>query len=565
MRTTTTSATVDASVTHAATKITTTQSTPEQIASAWTEHKSPEGVPYYHNSITKKSQYDKPMALLALRSAATNAKEEQTKRPWTEYTDAATGKKYYSNGVTTSWEKPSSVAPSITTTTEELFTTTSSGETSSRKKAKAFHSTTQFGNKDEAIAAFKGLLIAKDVSPTLKWNELTKLYSKDDRWQACGLHLTTGERRQALSEYQTKRANELRQLAREEKLRAKQFFYDLLHEAVPRVPGFSAWNTRFEQVRDALAVDDRFHAVAEESTRESIFLDFCQDFRKREERKKRSIKRETQENFLSFLKEKEEQGVLTFASTWKSFLSSLGGDALSDNRFAVSPSMSDADRELYFADFVIELQSAEDEKRRRIRDARRRAEQAQRDAFRDVLRNLAIDGKLFPWSQWREVESSLVVDPSYGPLNEQSPEAPRDMFEEFVDDWHTRYRRDRVLLGKMVRPTTQTQLVVSAATSYETFTKALLDTASSNAPELLSDAKQMMNRADPISNIQVYFHELRAIGESAKRALRGSALRRSNYASSEDEGEIIEDGEVNEEKQPLDANVKIPTKDEVIA
>lgn len=60
-----------------------------------------------------------------------------------------------------------------------------------------------------------------------------------------------------------------------------------------------------------------------------------------------------------------------------SFLGSLDATERSDTRFVTSGLMSDTDRQVYFSDHVIELQNAEDEKRRRIRDARRRAEKAQ--------------------------------------------------------------------------------------------------------------------------------------------------------------------------------------------
>ena len=60
-----------------------------------------------------------------------------------------------------------------------------------------------------------------------------------------------------------------------------------------------------------------------------------------------------------------------------SFLGSLDATERSDTRFVTSSLMSDTDRQVYFSDHVIELQNTEDEKRRRIRDARRRAEKAQ--------------------------------------------------------------------------------------------------------------------------------------------------------------------------------------------
>ena len=86
-------------------------------------------------------------------------------------------------------------------------------------------------------------------------------------------------------------------------------------------------------------------------------------------------------------------------------MSSLVGDDKNDRRMETSAVMSGSDRQLYFADFVIELQAAEDEKRRRIRDARRRAEKAQREGYRELLRKMAGEGNITPYTRWRSVES----------------------------------------------------------------------------------------------------------------------------------------------------------------
>jgi hypothetical protein len=82
------------------------------------------------------------------------------------------------------------------------------------------------------------------------------------------------------------------------------------------VVGFAPGASRFMDVRDSLSKDDRFYAVEDETTREELFYDFVEELRKREERSKRNKKRETKEYFVSFLKTFEEQGKLTFASTW---------------------------------------------------------------------------------------------------------------------------------------------------------------------------------------------------------------------------------------------------------
>ncbi len=279
--------------------------TQQQIDDAWSEHTAPNGAKYYHNPLLKESTYTKPEALIKRDPPNT-----PSKRQWQEYEDPSSGKKYYSDGITTTWEKPADFRP-----TEPLKETVSESPPKKKKK-KASLPETSYSNKEEAIAAFKGLLLAKGITPSQKWNEVSKFCSSDSRWEVFSEMLSVGERRQALAEYQTKRANELKNQERLERIRAKEAFGQLLTEVLQTVSGFSAWSSRFSDVRAALAKDDRFHAVADEDTRESLFLDFCEELRKRDERKKRNKKRDAQDAFNSFLGEKEEAGKLTFASTW---------------------------------------------------------------------------------------------------------------------------------------------------------------------------------------------------------------------------------------------------------
>jgi pre-mRNA-processing factor 40 len=196
--------------------------------------------------------------------------------------------------------------------------------------------------------------------------------------------------------------------------------------------------------------------------------------------------------------------------------------------------MSDSDRQLYFADFVLELQAAEDEKRRRIRDARRRAETAQREAYRERIQEMAAQGRIVPSSRWRSVESLLQGEATYGPVHTQDPEAPREIFEDFVEEWDEVYRRDRATMSKLVYSP-------SRATSYEEFTKALLDEAA-HSPELYAEIRKCVSREEPVASAFVYFNEL------IQRARESVAVRRASaQSSSEDEGEIREDGEVSDE------------------
>jgi pre-mRNA-processing factor 40 len=509
--------------------------TQEQIDQAWIEYTPPNGgMKYYYNSITRSSQYEIPPSLKAKESNPLPEKMSDSSA-WKEYTDLKTGKKYYSDGKTTTWNRPACMNGS-----EERKSEDESPEPPRKKKKPAQHDV-DFTNKEEAIAAFKGLLLAKEILPSMKWNDVVKLCSSDQRWDACEEVLTTGERKQAMAEYQTKRANELRTIEREEKIRAKEAFLHMLSNTLPSIPSFSCWTSRFGDVRDLLAKDDRFHAVATEGERESLFLDFCEDFKKREERRKKERKNEVKNAFHAFLMEKEEQGILTFASTWNSFLSALTDEEKSDPRFIVSNLMNHSERQVYFADYVIELQAEEDDKRNRIRGARRRAEKAQREAFEDALHHLARDGKIFPSSTWRSAEDIITSLPSYGPVNDQDREAPREMFESFVVDWSESYRRDRMVLSQIFSSATKNQFVITPDTSYEEFTKALLE-AASDTSDLHSLARRIINRSEPVSSARMYLKELILDSKGISGAVIARAIRRrSGHDSSEDEGEIVEE------------------------
>lgn len=205
--------------------------------------------------------------------------------------------------------------------------------------------------------------------------------------------------------------------------------------------------------------------------------------------------------------------------------------------------MSDSDRELYFADYVLELQAAEEERRRRIRDARRKAEMAQKEAYANALRKMASEGSLLPSSRWHMVETMIARDPSFAPVQAHERDSPRDVFEDFIDEWNGVYRRDRSFLDNLVHSSPK-QLVVRANMSYDEYSRALLDQAA-HSPELYSETRGILNREDPISSARLYFDEL-VLKASDSRSKSGSR-RASAGSSSEDEGEIREEGELSDD------------------
>lgn len=488
-----------------------------------------------------------------------NSTAGAVERPWEEYTDPTTGNKYYSNGIVTQWTKPEAMkqtgsVPTPTSPEEEDETAEPP-----KKLQKASHH--KFKTKDEALEAFKTLLAQNDVTPAQKWIEVVKLLSgsKDSSavaiWESCQSALTPGARKQALAEYQTKVANELRTKERQGRQRAKEGYLKLLAEILPTVSNVHSTNgfLQFRDVQGILRKDDRYHAVEDDATREALFAEFWEEYRKREERRKQSEMRDAQDAFLDFLKLLADRNVLTwdFNGTWESFVSCLD-PAYKDSRFMASdtPANSATDiildsqeRDFLFRRFVTDMQRAQEDEHRRTQEDARREESSQRELFRESLVRLAQEGKIIPSSSYNSVADTILLEESsFVKLQQYDRDLPRELFEEFVTDWNELYRGDRLFLSDIVRRTYERlgrNIVVTSgtdgetkSTSYETFCQAMLDEAMLS-PVMHKRVQRIIDEQSPISSARLYYNELQ---QRSSQQNRGSG----DAESSEDEGEISE-------------------------
>jgi hypothetical protein len=103
-------------------------------------------------------------------------------------------------------------------------------------------------------------------------------------------------------------------------------------------------------------------------------------------------------------------------------------------------------------------------------------------------------------------------------------------------------------MSNLIHSSAKEAVTVSAEMTYDEFSRALLDQAA-HSPDLYSETRGILNREDPISSARLYFNELVSRAKDSqpkllKRSKYGS-LRSSPDSSSEDEGEIREDGEVS--------------------
>jgi pre-mRNA-processing factor 40 len=514
----------------------TNEYTREQLDQAWTQHTAPNGAVYYHNSITKTSSYEKPEAM-KLKELSDEQNNEISK-PWKQYTDPNTGKKYYSNGLSTTWDRPKGFID------HEVKQDVPVAVEPPKKKKKSSETNDEiiWESKEEAVAGFKALMLEKGISPSTKWNDIAKSCATDTKWIACEMFLTIGERKQALAEYQTKRSNDLRDIERKEKIRAREDFLQLMTESLVETNGFSPWTSTLKDVLNLLEYDDRYRKIENQSIRESLFLDFCEEFKKREERKKRLLHRGAQESFEAFLKEQEESGALNCSSTWISFVSSLGENQRNDPRFELSEHLSDTERQLYFADFIIHLQKLDDERRLKARSERVRIDEAHRLTFLEDIKELCRNGELLPTSTWRNVGRTISRLPSFGQLQEQGRNDPREIFEDFLAEWENSYRRDKSFLKRIICPSHSQPIRLNANTSIDDFRKLILD-ASKTFLDATLQVQRIFERSDPVSSAQIFLNELlqEAREQNETMYMRRNSTRRQGVESSEDEeGEIEE-------------------------
>ena len=502
--------------------------TQAQLDAAWTEY-THDGTKYYYNSLTKTSTYTRPAALgVAPTAATTNASA------WKEYTDATTGKVYYSNGIATQWTRPPELGADDTQA-DSSFPAPEVEQAPKNSKKRA-REEIHYNSKKEAVAAFKDLLAAKDIAPILKWSEVAKLLSTDERFIALGEHLSTGERKQTLTEYQTKRAKELKIIQRQERQKAKEEYQRMLADRLLAVPTFSAWNSSWTEVRPFVSNDERFASVDEENLRERLFVEFCEEIRKRDDRRRRTLKREAGESYVAFLKDSRESGRLSLSSTYASFHASLSETERSDERIKLSEYIDEAEQQRLFVDFVAERRMREEEQRRSSHEDRRREEQARLANFQNMLVRLAEQNKLTPSSLWRDSQSLLSQEPSYIALLKHDSHAPRELFQRFVDGWNHTYLKDRGFLSRLVGYLPKKAATVTNETIYDGFVQALLDVSSSSS-ELVEEVQRIIADQSPVSSAKLYFDELK---NRAMASARRGSLRRGGEESSEDEGEIVE-------------------------
>lgn len=206
------------------------------------------------------------------------------------------------------------------------------------------------------------------------------------------------------------------------------------------------------------------------------------------------------------------------------------------------------------------MQAEEDDKRRRIQDARYRAEKAQREAYRDILKYLSSQGKIRPYTSWRAIVEFIEGEEAFKAVLGQDQDAPMEIFEEFVDEWDKAYYRERTLLSRVIDETWGGEAIVKPNTSFEEFTNSLFQRLE-RPSDIYSDIKRIMNREEPVSTARLYWEELLS---KAQHTLNRQGPQVDYDESSEDEGEIIEEEATDPEPKSRNQSLEVDNTEQDI-
>lgn len=512
----------------------------------WTEHKAPDGRPYYYNQNTKQSSWEKPEALM------TPAELLHNQCPWKEYR-SDTGKVYYHNVATkeTCWEPPPEyvdmkakakaeeaaaaakavaamtssslagmvppaalasilpaalpVAPRLPTPEIHSPLTPSSNENSSSamdqamaatlaaievpqqnaKKDDKSESAVVFKDKREAIESFKELLRDRNVPSNANWDQCVKIISKDPRYAA---FKNLNERKQTFNAYKTQKIKDEREESRLKAKKAKEDLEQFLMSS-------DKMNSQMKYFRcEEVFAGTRTWTAVPEPDRRDIYEDCIFNLAKREKEEARLLKKRNMKVLGELL---ESMTSINHATTWSEAQVMLLDNVAFKNDVTLL-GMDKEDALIVFEEHIRTLEKEEDEEREREKKRMKRQQRKNRDSFLALLDSLHEEGKLTSMSLWVELYPIISADLRFSAMLGQSGSTPLDLFKFYVENLKARFHDEKKIIREILK---EKAFVVQAKTSFEDFATVVCEdkrSASLDAGNVKLTYNSLLEKAEAI-------------------------------------------------------------------
>ncbi|KAI8816324.1 uncharacterized protein EV422DRAFT_509905 [Fimicolochytrium jonesii] len=456
----------------------------QQPQPQWIAHTNSAGKTYYYNPATRESVWEKPDVL------KTPLEKALSSTGWKEYTSADNGKKYYHNPKTnvTTWEIPDDIKAILDA--EKLADTpaTATNEPSEANviavykkdverpqlpqqpppsqhmdnRNKNLNVNVNFNTREEAEAAFKGLLAETGVTHHWTWEQTMREVIDQPMYRALK---TLAERRSAFDQYVHEKRKEEADARKakydQDRVNLRTLFSERHDEIGPR--------TRYRKAIALLGDDEIFQAV-EDPDREAIFHEYVEDLKTKEKDAIRETRKENVGKFERILQRLTAEGLVTIETTWEQAqaLYKAQPEYRADRKLQA---MEPIDFLLTFESHINALVSKyrakiDGEQRAKRRDARKA-----RDAFRALLAELKENGTINAKTQWLHVYPVVKDDPRFVALLAQPGSTPLDLFGDLVVELVDEFRRERRIVEDLLKSSTKE---IRADTTFEDFSQLVL-------------------------------------------------------------------------------------------
>ncbi|KAL6895617.1 hypothetical protein HDV57DRAFT_479976 [Trichoderma longibrachiatum] len=438
-----------------------------QPASAWQEHKTPEGRAYYYNSVTKVTQWTKPEELM------TPAERALLSQPWKEYT-AEGGRKYWYNTETqqSSWEMPeafkkalgSTGGPSnpVPQTTPTPYTQSggypaaghdyprdsrdardSRGDRDrdrdrepypesrrltygddSKSQQQAFvpaSNDPEYATPEEAEAAFVKLLKRSGVQPDWTWEQTIRATARDPQFRAIR---DPKDREEAFNKYcQDVR---LQDAERAKERQAKQAVdWETMCKRHPEITHKTRWKT----ARPMLEGETIFRSTNDENERRQLFEEYVTKLKKAYKEHQASQKKSAMDGLIDLLPKLNLEPYTRWADA-REIISST--PALQEQE--KYRTLSQFDILTAFQNHMKGLERAFIESKQEEKSRKFRKERKARDAFKALLESFRKEGKINAGTKWSQIVPLIKSDERYLTMVGQLGSSPQELFWDVIEE-----------------------------------------------------------------------------------------------------------------------------------
>lgn len=288
----------------------------------------------------------------------------------------------------------------------------------------------EFNNAEQAEEAFFKTLKRHNVRPDTEWKDAVRLVVRERDYRAIK---DPADRRKAFEKYcrDVREQEKGKEKERKEKLRVDFRKMLATHDEIKHY-------TRWKTARPLIEREHDFKAAGDEDERRRMFDEYIIELRKRhaeDEANRRTYAMKELNTMLKAL-------VVDADTRWTDAEETI----MNSERFVSEDTFQGLHKLDVFYAFESHMKALErvaNDAHQKERSSRRRKERQARDGFKQLLAEVAQDGKIRAGTKWQEIQPLIVDDGRYQAYIGQPGSDPIELFWDLVEEEERRLRSKR--------------------------------------------------------------------------------------------------------------------------